>query len=150
MTAKIIMIALFCFLSTALFGQSSDLDLLKAHCKSPEIPREVNFGISDSKNPIVRYNPISLGFGSLLFIYQKYIAQQTSSHCPYSPSCSEYSKQLIKKHGLLKGMPCAADRLMRCNKGTVEHLYWKRNPLDHHIHEKTEYYQFQEDETNKK
>jgi len=33
--------------------------------------------------------------------------------CPMYPSCSVYSKQAIKKHGMIIGWIMAADRLMR-------------------------------------
>lgn len=141
---KTIILAIFLIfiLSTKLIAQNSDLDLIKEHFKTDKSERIVPFGISGSKHFFVKYNPISLGFGGLMFVYQKYIAQQSSSNCPYSPTCSEYGKQLIKRYGLIKGIPCAADRLMRCNSATVSGLHWKRNLGDHHIHEQVDYYQF--------
>lgn len=35
--------------------------------------------------------------------------------CRYEPSCSEYAKQAIKKHGKVKGTAMAAKRLAKCN-----------------------------------
>ncbi len=35
--------------------------------------------------------------------------------CKYHPTCSEYSKQAIKKHGTAKGLVLAVWRLLRCN-----------------------------------
>jgi len=35
--------------------------------------------------------------------------------CKFEPSCSEYAKQAIKKHGAAKGTAMAAYRLARCN-----------------------------------
>jgi len=134
---------IFCVLCINTFAQTSDLELIKEHVyDNKQSKRNVKFGITNSNNIIAKYNPISLIFGGLMFTYQKYISQQTNSNCPYSPSCSEYGKQLIKKYGVVKGIPCAADRLLRCNPSSVSLLRWKVDPQDGHIHEKTEYYQF--------
>jgi putative membrane protein insertion efficiency factor len=35
--------------------------------------------------------------------------------CKFTPSCSEYAKQAIKKHGKVKGSLMAMGRLARCN-----------------------------------
>ncbi|MDP3987615.1 MAG: membrane protein insertion efficiency factor YidD [Candidatus Levybacteria bacterium] len=36
------------------------------------------------------------------------------SFCRYSPSCSEYSKQAIKKYGILRGGKMSLLRLSKC------------------------------------
>jgi uncharacterized protein len=44
--------------------------------------------------------------------------------CKYHPSCSEYAAQAITKHGVLRGIPLAGWRLLRCNpwsKGGVDY-----------------------------
>jgi putative membrane protein insertion efficiency factor len=35
--------------------------------------------------------------------------------CKYEPSCSEYAKQAIEKHGSVKGSLMASSRILRCN-----------------------------------
>ncbi|MDQ7823986.1 MAG: membrane protein insertion efficiency factor YidD [Candidatus Eremiobacteraeota bacterium] len=35
--------------------------------------------------------------------------------CRYTPSCSEYTRQSIQKHGFLRGTARGAWRIMRCN-----------------------------------
>lgn len=35
--------------------------------------------------------------------------------CKYSPTCSEYTKQAIKKYGSIKGIYLGTKRLLRCN-----------------------------------
>jgi len=35
--------------------------------------------------------------------------------CKYHPTCSEYAALAIRKHGVLKGIPLAGWRLLRCN-----------------------------------
>ena len=36
--------------------------------------------------------------------------------CPMHPSCSEYARQAMAKHGRIKGWLMATDRLMRCGR----------------------------------
>lgn len=39
-----------------------------------------------------------------------------SGECPMHPSCSEYSRQAIARHGFAKGWIMTMDRLMRCGR----------------------------------
>lgn len=57
-----------------------------------------------------------------MFVYQKYISGQLGSACMYHPSCSEFSKQCIEKHGWVKGLALSADRLSRCTRLTQSDL----------------------------
>jgi len=75
--------------------------------------RKVNF-MFVGKNPIVRYNPVSLTFGGLMYFYQRAISPQFSSKCGYEISCSNFSRKCIQEYGLLKGIALTADRLTRC------------------------------------
>lgn len=65
---------------------------------------------------LARYNPITLTFTGLMFVYQRYISPQLPSECMYETSCSHFSKNLIKEYGFLKGVIFTADRLTRCNR----------------------------------
>lgn len=102
------------------YSQPSDLELLKG--RKFDVPRletnkrVVKFGISESKNPIIKYNPVTLSLSSLLFTYQKWLSPQISADCLYSPSCSEYSKRLFKHYGVIGGIITSSDRLMRCDR----------------------------------
>ncbi len=69
-----------------------------------------------NKNAFVKYNPVSLILGGLLFTYQKYISKQIGAACPYEISCSAFGMQCIQQYGLLKGIPLTADRLTRCTR----------------------------------
>src|ERR1035441_8669281 len=76
-----------------LFSQQklSDKDLLMKqnfYEQKFETKRKVSFMLSRKKNPVIRYNPVSLTFGGLLFVYQKFLSPQISTNCPYNPSCS--------------------------------------------------------------
>ena len=38
--------------------------------------------------------------------------------CRFTPSCSEYAKQSIEKHGALRGAWLAIKRILRCRPGS--------------------------------
>jgi putative component of membrane protein insertase Oxa1/YidC/SpoIIIJ protein YidD len=75
--------------------------------------------ISMGKSPFVKYNPVFLTLGGMLFFYQKAISPQLQSHCPYEISCSAFSKTSIQEFGIIKGVPLTADRLTRCTQFTL-------------------------------
>ena len=54
---------------------------------------------------------------NLINIYQKFISPINQSTCQSYPSCSNYGKQAIKKHGSY-GILLTADRLNRCGHDT--------------------------------
>ena len=95
----------------------TDLQLLKAvNFKNSEYnKKQLKFGISGKRSLIVKYNPITLGFSSLMYMYQRVISPQISADCLFSPTCSEFSRQLIIKYGF-PGFFFTADRLMRCHR----------------------------------
>ncbi|TAM60978.1 membrane protein insertion efficiency factor YidD [bacterium] len=47
-------------------------------------------------------------------IYQRVISPGLPSSCRFYPSCSEYARQAIEKHGPVRGVWLAALRLLRC------------------------------------
>lgn len=78
--------------------------------------REVHFLTTKKKSFIAKYNPVSLGFGGMMFMYQKFLSPQFASDCPWDNSCSAFSKLCIQKYGLVKGVALSADRLTRCTQ----------------------------------
>ncbi len=60
-----------------------------------------------------------LASGFFLF-YKSFISSQDGNHCVYSPSCSVYTLQSIKKNGILIGFSDGMDRLTRCNRLSPE------------------------------
>ena len=117
----IIIIIFSFFLSNNLFAQlnANDLNLVKkADFKEEkyEYKRKVKFLDTKTKNVIVKYNPVSLTLGSLLYVYQKFISPQFATNCPYEVSCSEFSKVAIRRYGILKGIFLTSDRLTRCTQ----------------------------------
>ncbi len=62
---------------------------------------------------------ISFAHGEPLFFvefYQKHISAIDGNRCPMTPSCSEYAKNAMKKHGPILGWIMACDRLVRCGR----------------------------------
>ncbi len=51
----------------------------------------------------------------LLRLYQVFISSQDGPRCLFTPSCSEYARLAIRRHGLLAGLLMASDRYQRCN-----------------------------------
>ena len=51
----------------------------------------------------------------LITIYQTLISPLLPSTCRFSPTCSEYSKQSLIKHGLIKGSILSVKRILKCN-----------------------------------
>lgn len=120
MTAKTIFISLLLLFSSFAFAQNkSDIQLIKEQDfkdNSFNTKRKVSFLFTKSHNVLVRYNPLSLSFGGMMYVYQKFISAQIGANCPYEISCSAFSKQCIQKFGLIKGVALSADRLMRCTR----------------------------------
>jgi putative component of membrane protein insertase Oxa1/YidC/SpoIIIJ protein YidD len=60
-------------------------------------------------------NEVKLLANLLLFFYQALISPQDRPSCIFTPTCSEYARLAIRRHGLL-GLIMASDRLQRCNR----------------------------------
>lgn len=50
----------------------------------------------------------------LLAGYKRRVSPLLPRSCRYSPTCSEYARLAILKHGVLRGVAMAAWRLARC------------------------------------
>ncbi|WP_010528758.1 membrane protein insertion efficiency factor YidD [Thermophagus xiamenensis] len=48
-------------------------------------------------------------------IYQWTISPMIGPSCRYTPTCSTYSIQALKKHGPIKGLWLAIKRILSCN-----------------------------------
>ncbi len=59
------------------------------------------------------------GIGWLLILpirfYQKVISPLTPATCRFTPTCSHYAIEAIRKHGPFKGLALAVWRILRCN-----------------------------------
>ena len=50
-----------------------------------------------------------------IWFYQKAISPYTPPSCRFTPTCSEYARQALLKHGLIKGLWLAIKRISRCH-----------------------------------
>ncbi|MDR0967441.1 MAG: membrane protein insertion efficiency factor YidD [Rickettsiales bacterium] len=55
----------------------------------------------------------------LIGFYQKFISPIFGGRavCRFNPTCSEYTRQAIKKHGALRGITMGVRRILRCRPG---------------------------------
>ena len=80
-----------------------------------------NHGKSHGKShsSVRRENPMKKFLTSLLLIpiyfYKYCISPLTPPSCRYTPTCSEYAVQALKKHGPFKGLYLAIRRILRCH-----------------------------------
>ena len=51
----------------------------------------------------------------LIFFYQKCISPLKPPSCRFTPTCSQYAVEAIRKHGPLKGLYLAIKRILRCH-----------------------------------
>lgn len=102
----------------------SDFELMATHERKNPYPikKKPSFLIVGKRN-IIKYNPVSLFFGGMLYTYQAVISSQIAADCPYEVSCSAFSKQSIQEFGLIKGLALSADRLTRCTKSTIKQIH---------------------------
>lgn len=47
--------------------------------------------------------------------YKKFISPLLGNHCRFHPSCSDYTRMAIEKHGLFKGVFLGTKRLFKCH-----------------------------------
>ncbi|MBQ9865104.1 MAG: membrane protein insertion efficiency factor YidD [Bacteroidales bacterium] len=52
---------------------------------------------------------------SLIWLYRHFISPLTPAACRYTPTCSQYAVEAIKKYGPFKGGWLALRRILRCN-----------------------------------
>ncbi len=60
-------------------------------------------------------NEVTLLLEVLFRTYKIVFSSQDASSCVFTPSCSEYAVESIKKKGFFVGFLAAFDRLQRCN-----------------------------------
>ncbi len=120
-----LLILLLGLISTELWSQSrpvqSNLSILKrtqneeiAHCNH-HLHSNRDFYLKGA--PLrKKLNPFNWFLGGLLYVYQNSLSVQFSADCLYTPSCSDFSKQSLRRYGLFKGLLLTSDRLCRCNR----------------------------------
>jgi len=50
-----------------------------------------------------------------VYFYQGMISPLLPQSCRYTPSCSQYAIEAVKKNGPIKGLLLATNRILRCH-----------------------------------
>ena len=58
---------------------------------------------------------LSLPLILLVRFYQKFISPYKPSCCRFTPTCSQYALEALRKYGPLKGSWLAFERIIRCH-----------------------------------
>jgi putative membrane protein insertion efficiency factor len=111
---------LFSFFSLNALGQKietkKDMDFFSSSKNLQSHFHKRDYIFNNEESALVKYNPVSMALGGLLYIYQNSISQQLSASCLFQPTCSDFSKHAIRDYGIFKGVFLSADRITRCNK----------------------------------
>lgn len=66
-----------------------------------------------------RLNPFSRVLVAILVapirFYQRFISPLTPPSCRFTPTCSQYALEALRKHGPLRGLYLAVRRILRCH-----------------------------------
>jgi putative membrane protein insertion efficiency factor len=54
-------------------------------------------------------------FVSAIRLYQRFISPLLPPSCRFHPTCSEYTRQAIVRHGVIKGIALGVVRLSKCH-----------------------------------
>ncbi|GAC1305956.1 MAG: hypothetical protein NVSMB19_17760 [Vulcanimicrobiaceae bacterium] len=54
-------------------------------------------------------------FALAIELYQRTISPLLGPTCRFYPSCSQYAKEAVLKHGVLRGVSLGIRRIARCN-----------------------------------
>lgn len=60
---------------------------------------------------------LSYPFILVIRIYQYVISPALGPKCRFTPTCSQYAAEALKKHGVIKGMALSVKRISRCHPG---------------------------------
>ncbi|MSP69944.1 MAG: membrane protein insertion efficiency factor YidD [Bacteroidetes bacterium] len=58
---------------------------------------------------------IQIPFLILIKAYKLLLSPFLPNGCRYTPTCSSYAEEAIKKHGIIKGIKLTSKRIARCN-----------------------------------
>ena len=52
---------------------------------------------------------------ALIAFYQRWLSPLGRPCCGFVPTCSNYAREALERHGLLRGLGLAARRLLKCH-----------------------------------
>lgn len=102
---------ILCFLASSLWASGQNKEELALLTKSNRPHKhQTSWKIAKDNN-----TTLEIVLSSLFLTYKFFISSQDSQSCSFSPSCSVYSVETIKKQGFIIGILDTFDRLSRCN-----------------------------------
>jgi len=111
--------ALLLGIASAAAGDQGPPETWRPPRRESEAPAKAPLDLSQSTSEL------EMAAALLLRGYQVLLSSQDGPRCQFTPSCSEYARLVIRRHGLLAGLLMASDRYQRCNG-----LQRERYPLD--------------------
>jgi len=78
---------------------------------------------------IVRENEVQQVASFFFLFYKEYVSSQDMNSCVFTPSCSVYAMESVKKLGFIEGILNTFDRLTRCHGLGLSYY-----PVDPHTH----------------
>ena len=64
------------------------------------------------------FNPGTWLLIALIQFYRRYVSPYTMPSCKYTPTCSRYALDAVRRYGFFKGSWLATWRVLRCNPFT--------------------------------
>jgi putative component of membrane protein insertase Oxa1/YidC/SpoIIIJ protein YidD len=123
---KLIIISILLIISKIGFGQQN---LIITHYRQFDI----NQGKTSYKTHASDENEATAVASFFFLFYKEYISSQDINACVFTPSCSVYAIESIKKLGLLEGLANAFDRLSRCHP--MASKYYPIDPQTHRLYD---------------
>lgn len=71
--------------------------------------------LSKFKIQLSKFKPLSWLMLALIAFYRSCISPLTPPACRYTPTCSKYAEEAIRKYGPFKGGWLAFKRILRCH-----------------------------------
>ncbi|MCH4897008.1 membrane protein insertion efficiency factor YidD [Marinilabiliaceae bacterium JC040] len=124
---KIILLSISIFFLCDINAQEcnilNDLDSYKKIIESRNntIDRDLSYFkgkylFNNEDNIIVKYNPLCISIGGMLFIYDNTLAPIISSPCLFSPSCALFFRKSLCEYGFIKALFISTDRIIKCSR----------------------------------
>ena len=63
----------------------------------------------------MKFKPLSWLMLTLIAFYRSFISPLTPPACRFTPTCSQYAQEAIRKYGPFRGGWLALKRILRCN-----------------------------------
>jgi putative membrane protein insertion efficiency factor len=75
-------------------------------------PRLTRAALSRDRRPVVALT-------EAIAFYQREISPRRPASCRFTPTCSQFAKEALDRHGLRRGGALAVRRLFRCRPGAA-------------------------------